>query len=362
VRPWGLLLGFGAAAVTACGCDVPEQHPIDETRCGAIVGGSTVPSFLGMTGAQARAVVAVLKGRDTPGDSPAVCSGVLVGPRHVLTAGHCLDSARSPMSVTFGADLTCADQPTLAGMPLAAHPTLDLALLELAGPPLPEGAQPLPWNEAPITSAWIDRLVQLAGFGSSGFGETGWAPPDLRRFAVEPVREVDATRIVVDGQGRSGACDGDSGGPLLARDARGALVVLGVLSGGASSCQQLDSYVRLDVARDWIRSWVGAPPPAAGCDAIDSVGRCYDGRSVRCEGGALRVEECVAPSRCALAAAGHYGCIAQEESPCGFVDQLGACQEGRALRCDAGHLTAADCGAAQSSCLRSPSSGHIECG
>jgi secreted trypsin-like serine protease len=57
---------------------------------------------------------------------------------------------------------------------------------------------------------------------------------------------------VVDGEGRTGACAGDSGGPLLVADSSGQARVAGVLDRGSADCLGLDLYTRIDALADWI--------------------------------------------------------------------------------------------------------------
>ncbi len=89
-------------------------------------------------------------------------------------------------------------------------------------------------------------LVELSGFGQTDDGATG------RRFAVEAVSVVNDASISVSGAGVSGACAGDSGGPLLTRNESGDVAALGILSQGSPDCVGTDRYVRLLGVLDWL--------------------------------------------------------------------------------------------------------------
>ncbi len=75
---------------------------------------------------------------------------------------------------------------------------------------------------------------------------------------TERVTSVEESFIITDGAGVSGACNGDSGGPLLTRDASGELQLAGVLSGGSASCTGVDEYVRADAIADWATARIEA--------------------------------------------------------------------------------------------------------
>jgi secreted trypsin-like serine protease len=122
--------------------------------------------------------------------------------------------------------------------------------------------EPLAIATGEITDAWVGSTAQLAGLGQSESGSVGTIA-----FVSEPIVEVDAASIIVDGQGRSGSCHGDSGGPLLIAGVDGNAQVAGVLSIGEASCTGHDSYVRVDVVRRWIGEQINAS--ATGCDTTD---------------------------------------------------------------------------------------------
>jgi hypothetical protein len=171
-----------------------------------------------------------------------------------------------------------------------------------------------------------------------------------------------ADSIVVDGHGRAGACIGDSGGPLLVRDADGRLAVGGVLSRGQASCTGKDSYLRGEVIRDWVNGETGAPPSSGEpCDRLDSTGLCRTGVAVWCDAGFVVGQACSAGTICGWSnAAGGYRCVEPASDPCRGTTDLGACGARAVLRCDQGQLTSRACDC-RSPCGWNPTSARFEC-
>ena len=85
-----------------------------------------------------------------------------------------------------------------------------MALLRLDADGLEREITPFAIESAGVDERWIGERAELAGFG---IGEDG-IPAGLS-FAVETITEVSETTLTINGLGRSGACRGDSGGPLL---------------------------------------------------------------------------------------------------------------------------------------------------
>jgi hypothetical protein len=200
-------------------------------------------------------------------------------------------------------------------------------------------------------------VVELAGYGVT---ESGTARQ--LEFLAESIVALDETDVVVSGFGANGACDGDSGGPLLARDTRGAAVVLGVLASGSPSCREEDRYVRLDVVRTWLETITGpyAADPAT-CGNIDERGRCLNGRALRCSGTELVSESCASPAHCGWDTQGMaFRCVSPGEDPCEGVDSFGGCRDNTAIRCLDGKLEREPCGCGQT-CRVEGRTGEARC-
>lgn len=172
----------------------------------------------------------------------AICSGVLVSADWILTAKHCGTQAQQTLRVA-------ADGPKAFATDVdhqVAHPSSDLLLLHLLTPAL---GRPL----LPIVSARDLRTsdaVLLAGYGRNETGQQG-----VLGFAESLVLDVDPATVRVTSFGRAGACAGDSGGPLFwQRD--GHVGLIGVLSGGSSTCRGVDAYTRVDGSIAWLSAIV----------------------------------------------------------------------------------------------------------
>jgi hypothetical protein len=141
------------------------------------------------------------------------------------------------------------------------HPELDLALWRVVDRDgeLPAHFEPLlAWTSA-VDASFIGRDAELAGYGTTETDATG-----KRLFATERISDVDEAFITVDGAGRSGACSGDSGGPLLVTTQAGEPAVVGILSVGSADCRGIDRYVRVDRAWRWLSEQVPGIRASAG--------------------------------------------------------------------------------------------------
>jgi hypothetical protein len=246
-----------ACLVSGCGSDQSTPNCSTEQ---AIVSGTEVPASVHLSEGQANAIVRLRLLSDTPDE---FCSGVMLANDWVLSAGHC--SIAVAAVVDFGPD---ADRESAGTDSVTTHPDLDLALWHLAkenGGPVLEREYLQAWTYA-VDASWIGRDAELGGYGTTETGATG-----RRLFVSEKIVDVDDTFITVDGVGLSGACAGDSGGPLLVATHSGEPAVAGILSVGSADCRGIDRYVRVDRAWRWLASQipdlqVSAGAPHAGCD------------------------------------------------------------------------------------------------
>jgi len=341
-----LLLGW-----MLCGCSAPSAG-VDCPALAAepLTHAASSEVYLAMSPEQVRAIVAI----GSAAGGPQLCSGVFLATSWVLTAGHCLQITEP--EVRLGSGASAATLPVLSH---SRHPALDLALLEVDARAVSArfSALAVSTGGAPVPLL-IGSAVELAGYGLTETQTIG----ELR-FLVEPITGLTTSSIMVDGFGQSGACIGDSGGPLLKRGPDGSVTVVGILSSGADSCLDQDSYVTLAPASDWLASVMGSTAmDRPGCGSFTSEGRCFDSTAIWCESGELVSTACPSDLNCGWdRQALGFRCVPPKSDPCSGADSFGECRNDSAVRCVAGELTAVDCGPC-GACRFDRETGEAACG
>jgi secreted trypsin-like serine protease len=209
------------------------------------------------------------------------CTGTLIAPDVVVTAGHCASFATR---VYFGSDVSKPGK-VVKVRQRVRHPQYrqggkqnDLMVLVLA-----TRVENIP-PRALATKSLIDKATdgRVVGFGNTDpLGSTGYG---IKRQVDVPVASP-ACRGTVDGESDRTAygcdvglefvagkpllakdsCTGDSGGPFYVEDGNGAWVIAGATSRATNSapndCGDGGIYVRLDRYRAWIDSIPGVTLP-----------------------------------------------------------------------------------------------------
>lgn len=326
----------------------PREIPCTGHAVQSLYFGSAEAGLVRLTGAQRAAVVRVVP---LP-DRGVFCTGVAIGRDWVLSAGHCTSESGFRVEIELQGSVLSyqADRH-------AKHPSTDALLIGSDSGQMPLEVHPLALAEPGLPSLALGAPVQLAGYGETETGE-----PRGLQFVVSSIASISESEIIVDGGGRSGACIGDSGGPVLARDQDGAVRVLGILSSGSSSCTGRDRFLRVESLGTWVAQWVELAAPSLDCDEFPSEGECIGGRPAHCVQGQLALDACSPGQVCGWDSGGERtACIDERADECAGVDPRGRCEDDIATRCVRGVLEEQACAACGASCGRSPVSGTVEC-
>ncbi|MBI4316862.1 MAG: trypsin-like serine protease [Chloroflexi bacterium] len=219
---------FSIALVSACTSDLLVD---EESR--PIIGGTYDKNDLSVVGL-------ATSGGDI------FCSGTLVAPHIILTAGHCVEFG-APESIYFGSNPAKGGQFALVASALA-HPDFDydtldndIAVVLLAEDP-PEDAELIPlMEETPAVGA----DARFVGFG---FTEVEWGGDyGLKYQVTAPITAVDDSTFAYG----IATCNGDSGGPAFIT-VGGKDAVAGITSWGDPTCEVFGVDTRVDAYLDWL--------------------------------------------------------------------------------------------------------------
>ena len=249
---------------------------------------------LGLTAAPSSAIVG---GHDAAaGAYPAVaeitfgdaflCTGTLIAPDWVLTAGHCGNPTGEVVAlpvawptplinVRIGSNKPGQGEPATVAQAIVEPKYLntkgfDLTLLKLSKP---ASQAPVPVAGASERPRWNPGVSEtIVGFGTTS---SGGSTPDTLQEAQVPVTtdaycsaaysSFEAVTQVCAGfpQGGVDTCQGDSGGPMFGRTGGGALRLVAATSYGEGCAQPGKPGVYARVADTELREWIRSQVPAA---------------------------------------------------------------------------------------------------
>ena len=290
------------------------------------------------------------------------CTGTLVAPRVVVTAGHCLDA--DPPDLVFFGSAAASGGPSIPVAGVVTAPGFDgftladdLGVVYLGADP-PASAVPVPWLQTPPAAALAGQSIRIVGFGTTSAGDT---MPVRKRSGATVIDSADAATFAFHAM-PSQTCKGDSGGPAFAQIG-GVETLIGVTSQGDASCLASATDTRVDAHATFLLGFIaevapGAARPGQRCyaDVSCATGSCYAPAdapdfsycSPTCAGAA----DCTPPLRCEdracrypLPSPGALGavCAANDDCGSGFCVHDGAawhcsqlCFEDDAEACPAG--------------------------
>ncbi|MDB5218175.1 MAG: Alkaline serine protease [Myxococcaceae bacterium] len=216
-----------------------------------------------------------------------LCSGALIGPRTVLTAGHC---NFTNVSVRFGADAQIPDR-SVAVTTTLVHPSysaqgapFDFALLELDTPVT--DIAPLTLRTTPLGQSDVGTtIIRHVGFGVSN--EATKSGAGHKRTVSYPMTRITDVLVYSGAPGKQ-TCDNDSGAPGLVRDPDGIERIAGVVSDGPSCHEDgwdgradlgaLRSFVA-DTRASWDSAVSNADSGTSGDGSKSSGGGCVASKS-----------------------------------------------------------------------------------
>jgi trypsin len=216
------------------------------------------------------------------------CTGTVVAPRVILTAGHCVEDLESSSIVQPGLVAVATGASNIAHVPETQITQVtqalvfpgfnpselhgDAGLLILASPVTAPPIALATKADAALYNA--GRVVKIAGWGLTERGAEE-LPNQLQAATVpidkagncrrgtrlyDPFYDPDSQLCTLDPDRQTIFCHGDSGGPAITNSDTGTAVEVGVISLNDGSCNPASPavYTRVDQISTWVQRWINA--------------------------------------------------------------------------------------------------------
>jgi hypothetical protein len=297
------------------------------------------------------------------------CTATLIGPRTVLTAGHCVvGRVAADVQFVIGVDVSAPDY-VLQASTLTVNPAFDpkldndVAVITLAAD---APVQPMPLISG-IDATWVGRQLTFLGYGvTDGAARTG---AGVKRTADLTITGVQPTTLTYGGTGDN-TCFGDSGGPSFYQDEHGALWLVGVTSYTTSKdCSTTSGATRVDAYRSFITTYSAATVAADACGGETFAGRCNGDTVIWCNNNQVHTQDCASVgAHCGFSALDQFNaCLpgpapAATTDPCAGETYQGRCDGNTAIWCYANKAVMRDdCAANGEVCRWNADTGYYDC-
>ena len=187
-------------------------------------------------------------------DSTVFCTGVLVAPRVVVTAGHCVGGVEQ---VHFGQNPTGEDGSTIEVAYQESHPEFDRSSLSadigvlILAQPAPDSIVPVAIAQQLNSEELRSQPLRALGYGAANPYDS--LPPTKRQgLVLFDQLNVDTLRYTNE---LAAICFGDSGGPTLFGSA-GNEVWIGIHSSGDAACTEFGRDTRVDFFAGYLQPFL----------------------------------------------------------------------------------------------------------